>query len=302
MCHTRPGEIWALQPYLNPPAWRLLAKCIAPVHAELVDLDGDGHKDLVVADMGSLYPSDERAGRVLWFKGQGQGKFADQPITLLEGVGRTVDVQAANFTGHADGKLDLLVAVFGWHTTGEIRLLRNETTDWSKPKFVSTILDDRPGTIHVPVADLNGDGKPDFVACISQEIERIVAFINKGNGEFTKKDIFIAPHPGWGSSGIQLVDMNNDGKLDVLFSNGDILDPPFVTKPFHGVQWLENPGKDDKGNLQFPWKAHRVDGMNGTMRARSPPTWTATGCKTSWRSVFCPRGSFPHARPKPWTP
>jgi hypothetical protein len=266
ICHTRPGEIWALQPYLERPVWRLLAKCVAPVHAEVVDLDGDGHKDLVVADIGSLFPSDARAGRVLWFKGDGKGNFA-APVTLLDGVGRTADVKAANFMGHADGKLDLIVAVFGWHTTGEIRLLENQTTDWTKPKFVSRILDERSGTIHVPVIDLDGDGRPDFIACISQETERIVAFLNKGNGNFKKEDIYVAPHPGWGFSGIQLADMNNDGKTDVLFSNGDILDPPYVMKPFHGVQWLENPGKNKDGKLTFPWKLHRIDGMNGTMRA-----------------------------------
>ena len=267
MCHTRPGEIWVLQPYTNPPAWRLLGKCLAPVHAEVVDLDGDGVKDLLVADIGSLFPDNVRAGRVLWFKGDGKGNFAE-PITLMEGLGRTVDVQAANFMGHKDGKLDLVVAVFGWHTTGEVRVLINETTDWTKPKFVSKILDARPGTIHVPVIDLNGDGKPDIVACISQETERIVAFLNQGNGEFAMKDLYIAPHPGWGFSGIQMVDMNNDGKPDILFSNGDILDPPFLMKPFHGVQWIENPGHDKEGRMTFPWKnVHRIDGLHGTMRA-----------------------------------
>ena len=36
--------------------------------------------------------------------------------------------------------------------------------------------------------------------------------------------------------------MNGDGKLDVLYTNGDILDEPYLWKPYHGVQWLENTG------------------------------------------------------------
>jgi hypothetical protein len=139
-------------------------------------------------------------------------------------------------------------------------LLENETTDWAKPKFVPRVLDDRHGPIHVPVADLNGDGKPDFVALIAQEHEVVVAFVNEGGGKFAKRTIYRAPHPGWGSSGIQLVDMNGDGKLDVLYSNGDILDEPYLWKPYHGVQWLEN-----RGDLKFEHR--RIADMYGVHNA-----------------------------------
>ena len=98
------------------------------------------------------------------------------------------DVQAADFRG--TGKLDLVVAVFGWHDAGEILLLENQTTDWAKPKFVPRVLDDRHGAIHVPVADLNGDGKPDFVALIAQEHETVVAFLNEGGGKFRKETLY----------------------------------------------------------------------------------------------------------------
>jgi len=43
----------------------------------------------------------------------------------------------------------------------------------------------------------------------------------------------------WGSSGIQLVDMDRDGDLDLLMTNGDSLDD-FTVRPFHGVRWFEN--------------------------------------------------------------
>ena len=96
------------------------------------------------------------------------------------------------------------------------------------------------------MADLNGDGIPDFVALIAQEHETVVAFLGDGKGGFTKKPLYSAPHPGWGSSGIQLVDLNGDGKLDVLYSNGDILDEPYLLKPYHSIAWLEN-----RGDLKF---------------------------------------------------
>jgi len=260
----RHGLVMVYQPYLPEPKWRTLAKLRNPAntevwhpaHTEVVDLRGDGHKDILVADLGSFPPTDRRCGRVVWLRDDGNGKFT--AITLLEQVGRVADVQAADFRG--TGKKDLIVAAFGWQEVGEILFLENHTTDWDHPKFEKRVLDDRHGAIHVPVADLNGDGKPDFVALISQEHETIVAFINRGDGTFDKKTLYEAPHPAYGSSGIQLVDLNGDGQLDVLYTNGDVLDEPYLLKPYHGIQWLEN-----KGNLRFE---HRwIAPMYGVHRA-----------------------------------
>jgi hypothetical protein len=121
-------------------------------------------------------------------------------------------------------------------------------------------MDDRHGAIHVPVGDINGDGRPDFVALISQEHETVVAFLNEGNGRFRKEIIYTAPHPAYGSSGIQLVDLNGDGRLDVLYTNGDTMDPPYVLKPYHGIQWLENQGR-------FPFVHHPITPLYGVHRA-----------------------------------
>src|SRR5205085_165710 len=108
VCDTRAGRVLAMKPYQDPPAWRSLGKVQAPAHAEVIDLDGDGQKDILVANLGSFYPSDDLVGSVVWLRGSADGNFT--PITLLEGVGRVADVQAGDFRGI--GKLDLVVAVF----------------------------------------------------------------------------------------------------------------------------------------------------------------------------------------------
>jgi hypothetical protein len=260
-CEMKGGAVLLLQPYLPQPKWHVIHatgpdKGFNPARTEVVDLNKDGIPDILVANLGNFLPTDRRCGSVLWLRGLGEGRY--KPITLFKDKGRIADVRAADFNG--DGKLDLIVAAFGWNKTGEVYYLENHTDDWEKPRFDARMIDDRHGAIHVPIADLNGDGKPDFVALFSQESETVVAFLNDGKGGFEKRTLYKAPHPGYGSSGIELVDLDGDGKLDVLYTNGDVLDKPYLLKPFHSIQWLQN-----KGNLSF--EHHSLTPMYGVHRA-----------------------------------
>jgi hypothetical protein len=110
----------------------------------------------------------------------------------------------------------------------------------------------------IPV-DLNHDGRMDVVALLAQEHETVVAYINQGNYTFEQKVIYQAPHPNWGSTGIQLVDLDKDGDLDVLLTHGDTFDDGIV-KPYHGIQWLENKGT-------YPFTEHTIANLAGVHRA-----------------------------------
>ncbi len=287
-CDMRRGQVLLLKPYEPAPAWRVLGKVPNPCHTEVVDLDGDGIPDILIADLGNFQPTDRRCGSVVWLRGNRDGSYT--PFTLLKDVGRVADVEAADFRG--TGKKDLVVAVFGWQTTGNVLFLENRTTDWARPQFVPQVLDERHGGIHVPVADLNGDGKPDFVALISQEHETVVAFLNEGGGKFRKETLYTAPHPAWGSSGIQLVDMDGDGKLDVLYTNGDVLDKPYLLKPYHSIQWLEN-RTSDWAHPRFVH--HPLTPMYGVHRA-VVADFTGTGKKDIAAVAFLPEEGFPRRR------
>jgi hypothetical protein len=229
-----------------------------PAHVEVVDLDRDGRRDLLVADLGSFTPTDKTLGSIVWLRASADGSFTPMPIAW--GLGRVADVQAADFDG--DGDLDLIAAVFGWHAVGEILYLENQTLDYSKPVFISRRLDPRHGAIHVPIADLNGDGRPDFVALFSQEHENVDAYINEGRGQFSRQTIYAAPHPAYGSSGIELIDLDRDGDQDVLYTNGDVLDGKPILRPDHGVHWLENRGT-------YPFVEHRLTSLYGASQARA---------------------------------
>jgi hypothetical protein len=238
------------------PNLEIVADVPHPAHVEAVDFDGDGLRDLIVADLGSFPPEDHDRGGIVWLKRREDGTFG--PLDV-RGFPRVADVRPGDFDG--DGKPDLLIGAFGWRKTGFITLLRNRTIDYAQPSLESHQVDGRSGTVHVPTADLNGDGRLDFVALLAQEHETVVAYLNDGQGGFTPQTIYTAPHPNWGSSGIQLVDFDADGDLDVLVTNGDSFDDALI-KPYHGIQWLENTGG-------FPFTAHPIAAMAGVHRAQA---------------------------------
>jgi len=220
--------------------------------AEVVDLDRDGIPDVLAACLGSFFPTDDRVGGLVWLRGREDGGFA--PFTLLTDIGRTADVRAADFDG--DGETDILVAEFGWNAIGCIRLLRNRMTDPDRPVFDMSTIEPRTGCARVSVADLDADGRPDFVALFCQEHESVVAFINRGDGAFRRETIFTGPHPGYGSSAIDLADVDGDGDLDIFVPVEDLAPGPFVLRAYQGVAWLENEGG-------FPFTHHRLADLPG---------------------------------------
>jgi hypothetical protein len=231
---------------------KVIAKVPHPTHSLVVDLDGDGLRDILLANLGDFWPVDTTAGSVVWLRNRGGDRFESH--TLLDQVGRVNDVQAADFDG--DGDLDLVVGVFGNLTTGMIAYLENCTTDYAHPDFEMIAVDYSTGTSDLPVTDLNGDGRPDFVALQSQEKDWVIAFLNDGGGNFTKRTLYQAPFPRWGSIGILLLDMDGDGDMDVLWNHGDSVQIPPIPRPYHGISWLENRGR-------YPFVYHRIAHMPG---------------------------------------
>ncbi len=253
----RRGSITALAPGKRDVQPRVLATLNQPCHVESCDLDGDGLIDLVVADLGSMAAIDHLRGRVVWLRAQADGQ-SYEPIVLASGLGRVADVRPGDFDN--DGDIDLVVAVFGLDRTGDTRVLWNVAERGEMPRFETEIVDVRPGPIHVPPYDFDGDGYLDFAALISQEYEQVAVFINQrgspqATASFHMQSLWEGPDLTFGSSGIQLVDLDGDGDIDVLYANGDSFDNNFVNPRF-GVQWLEN-----QGQLTFAY--HRLTDLVG---------------------------------------
>jgi hypothetical protein len=252
----RYGMLVGGRPWESEGRLELLGTIPNPAHFEPFDFDGDGTRDLLVGDLGSFMPSDHLNGAVVWMRGLKRHEY--QPLSL-DGWPRVADVQAGDFNG--DGKADLLVAAFGWRKVGRLVILENRTIDYQQPSFEAHEIDPRSGSIHAIPTDVNGDGRLDFIALLAQQYESVIAYVNKGGFAFEPQVIYAAAHPNSGSSGMQLVDLDRDGDLDVLLTHGDTFDDQIV-KPYHGILWLENKGS-------YPYTAHWLADLPGAFRAQA---------------------------------
>lgn len=221
---------------------RALANIDIPVSTHVIDFDNDGDNDILVADLGQFPPLDALAGKIFLLRQTTRGQFEKE--LLQDKLGRVSDVKALDLD--ADGDLDLAVAVFGGGDVGELFWLENTNGQRSNPTYRKRALLTLSGAITIAPGDLNADGKMDLVTLIAQEHEMIVAFINEGGGRFEQTLLARAPHPMYGSTSLNLADLDRDGDIDILFTNGDAFDAQTDPKPYHGVQWLEN-----QGHLKF---------------------------------------------------
>jgi hypothetical protein len=211
-----------------------LAEVPAPAHVHAVDLDRDGDLDLAVASLGVLFPNNAKIGAVVVLENDGRTRFTRR--VLVDRIARVADVRAGDLDG--DGDLDLAVAQFGYDD-GETRWLENQG-GW---RFESHVLQSLSGPINAEIADVDRDGDLDIVSLVSQEWEEVYVFVNDGRGRFTPTRIFGASNEDFGSSWVSVVDLDRDGDVDVLYSNGDAFDyAPPTGRIWNGVQWLENLG------------------------------------------------------------
>ncbi len=206
-----------------------------PAHVWAADVHARGRLDVLIASMGQILPSNDLIGAVVILENEDNRRFTKRVV--IDRIARVSDVRAANLSGHADGRLDLVVGQFGY-AQGEVRWMRN----LGGGRFESQVVNSLSGTIHTPVADFDGDGRTDFAALISQEWEEVHLFRNAG-GAFTDQLVWGSTNEDYGSSGLEVADVNRDGKPDLIYTNGDGFDYSVQgPRPWHGLQWLENRG------------------------------------------------------------
>lgn len=226
---------------------------VAASHVQAIDFDYDGDLDLMVSVLGMLFPNNDKIGSIVILENDGKMNFKKHIIE--DKIARVSDLRAGDLDN--DGDMDLVAVQFGYDD-GETRWVEN-LGNW---EFKSHIMQTLSGGINCELIDIDDDKDLDIITLISQEWEETYLFINDGKADFTPKLLYGATNDDFGSSGIYLNDVDQDGDVDILYTNGDAFDyiPP-RPRPWHGVNWLEN-----KGNLEFEF--HRIANFGGAYNAR----------------------------------
>lgn len=255
LCCDASRNLISLMKYTDNETWEettLIEDVAVPAHVTTVDIDGDNDRDVIVSILGNILPDDNVIGRVELFEALPDGTYKRHVI--LDDVRRVADVQPGDFD--ADGDIDLVVAVFGYNR-GEIIWLENQ----GNFQFLDHQLLNAPGTIHVPVADYDGDGDLDIAAIVTQDEEELWGFENDGSGMFTAKLLWTTPNFDLGSAGLIKADLDGDGDQDLILPAGDNLeDLAAYPQPYHGCYWFEN-----QGDWSFSMK--RISDLGGTYAA-----------------------------------
>ncbi|MCA9190300.1 MAG: VCBS repeat-containing protein [Planctomycetales bacterium] len=254
VCDMRDGTVSLVEPQPGNSSRVVIARLEAPSRVVQGDLDGDGRQDLIVGDLGSFNPYDHGLGRVVWLRRTGDASTFEA-TNLIQGIGRVADLALGDYD--ADGQLDIAVAEFGHRSVGSLRVLFGRRVD-GKQAFRFRVADIRPGTVRVISEDWDTDGRLDLASLVSQEYESVELFLNRET-KFNRQPVWHAGDLTYGSVGMEAVDLDQDGDLDLLTVNGDCFDNNYANLT-HGVQWLEN-----QGNLRF--EHHPLCNLLGAYRA-----------------------------------
>jgi hypothetical protein len=217
-------------------AWqeRVLAQALrVPSCARVVDLDGDGDKDVVVAVRGGVRTTDDAVGKVIWLENDG-GAFTHR--RLLEDVRAVNDVQTADLD--EDGDIDISVTASG-AALGQISWLENR----GEGRFRNHLLHRYAGGVQAQIGDLDADGDLDVAAIVSHDGVELWAFESLGSGRFTPRRLYLSHNFDLGGAGLVLTDVDGDGDPDLLMPVGD--NPRIANRwpqPYDGCLYFENLG------------------------------------------------------------
>jgi hypothetical protein len=201
---------------------------------------------------GDLFGNNARRGSLLPVQISKRGKMHAKTPSLFDTLARPLQITAVDLNN--DQKKDYLVCEFG-NLNGSLLWMENK----GRGKYLRHDIRPVAGATKAYARDDNQDGLPDIWAQFSQAEEGIFLFTNKGNGVFGQQQVLRFP-PTHGSSSFELVDFNQDGFPDIVYTCGDRGDGVNQLKPYHGVYIFMNNGRNGfTRQYFFP--------LNGCMKA-----------------------------------
>jgi hypothetical protein len=192
------------------------------------DLNGDGKTDILAVNSTSF---SGRQFSVTVFLNGGAGSFTSAGTTLIGsgGMENIFIYQPAFIDLNGDGKLDLILQ---WNLVYEgapaisVLLNNGDGTLGSPAEFFVTYppnIGESGISYQTGSGDVNGDGKQDLILVLSDNNGNSSAITLLGNGDGTfASPLYFAFSNGLNNPAVIVRDVNLDGKLDLVFGNGQL--------------------------------------------------------------------------------
>jgi len=200
----------------------------ASLTVHMADVDGDGNQDILTGGWDS--------DRVVWYRNAGD-HHTWQKKTISTSVDMPHEVWAYDLD--QDGDQDVLVSGAGDNSIAWFRNNDGSGTSWT-PQIVS---DHFMGSRSVAAGDFDQDGKIDLTGA-SLDGNEITIWRNLGGDPLVWEEITL-DNQFTGSHRVQVMDMNADGKLDIIGTAYAISE----------ISWWQNPG-----TVEANWEKHIIDG------------------------------------------
>ncbi|WP_025762194.1 FG-GAP repeat domain-containing protein [Dyadobacter tibetensis] len=198
----------------------------------------DVNKQAVLTCIGNMMARDNNQGSILTYTKDNQ---VFQPIATE--VNRPIHTSPID--ANRDGKMDYLVCNFGHEQGGLYLWLQKEHHQYER-----ILIKGLSGATQTIVGDFNADGWPDIMALFAHADESIWVFTNNKDNSFSSRRLLRFPAV-YGSSSFQLVDMNDDGLQDIIYTAGDNSDHSRILKPYHGLYIFGNRGNFNMEQIYF---------------------------------------------------
>ncbi|MGV3631090.1 MAG: FG-GAP-like repeat-containing protein [Bacteroidota bacterium] len=232
---------------------------------EYSDLDGDGDLDVIAANsesVGSNHRVDDQ--RIVWYENLGDGNYGRHKVICYKDVlENPSQLRAADMDGDGDNDVVALSSYVDQLTWFENDGSGNFTYD-----DMNTINSFSDEINSFDIGDLDGDGDLDVVVNKKDFAESLVIWYeNLGNGNFnfgsSSYDIDLDQATIGLSARLKVVDMDQDGQMDVLSSmeysnqlwwyknlgNNVFSTPNMINPSISGVQSAEVSDLDNDGDL-----------------------------------------------------
>ncbi|MEP1603424.1 FG-GAP-like repeat-containing protein [Ekhidna sp.] len=190
-----------------------------PRRIKVADIDGDGNSDLVVGN--------EVDATIHVFRGNGDLTFSSPDEISVGSASRTSSIDLADFNN--DGRIDIVSLPFR-QPNESIYVLKNNSQPGNVDFELEAGISSLAQRINVATADFDDDGLIDIVVT-NQQLQRISFHRNTSSSTVltfgTAQNISMA---GAGPWGIDIADMNGDGKPDVVVASTSTNDELFTVE------------------------------------------------------------------------